>query len=53
MKKERIPNSEPLKYFSRYNKKTNESKKNKNLLVENPKMTVESNKKYHLDREMA
>ena len=53
MKKERIPNSEPLKYFSRYNKKTNESKKNKNLLVENPKMTVESNKKYHLYREMA
>lgn len=50
MNHKRIPKSEPLKYFSRYIK---DIKDMQNKKTENQKMTIKSNKKYHLYRELA
>ena len=51
MKKQKIPNSAPLKYFSRYRRKSTETGKNTNL-ESTKKLAKESIKKYHLYREM-
>jgi len=51
MKKERIPNSAPLKYFSRYVRKSTE-KENISNFEGKKKLKKESVKKYHLYGEM-
>lgn len=53
MKKTRTPNSEPLKYFSRYNKDENEIKKRESLCIEKPKIAIELYGNYQNYREMA
>ena len=51
MKNERIPNSEPLKYFARYIRKSTIKDNNTNLET-TKKLTKETVKKYHLYRDI-
>ena len=53
MDKKWIPNSEPLKYFSRHEKKLSEKIKNENIENETQDEKIDSNIKFHLNREIA
>ena len=53
MKKEWIPNSEPLKSFSRYENKKLDKIKNENVENESQEDKMKNNIKFHLNREIA
>lgn len=53
MKKKRIPKSEPLKYFSGYEKETHEKTEKEIKDIFNREDIIETNRKYHLFRELA
>ena len=53
MEKEWIPNSEPLKYFSRYEKNLIDKVKNENKETETQEDKYDFNMKFHLNREIA